>query len=485
MRLGLLIVVLVLGLVTASWAAKDDTRLVSRAAGAAGAKANAAATIGAISADGRVIAFDSLATNLDAADLDATRDVFLRDAQAGTTTLVSRAAGAGGAAANANSFAARVSAGGRFVAFSSIATNLHPDDADGLSDVFVRDLQTATVRLASRATGLAGPKDNGGASTPAISADGRFVAFASVGTNLPGDPDTTSDVFVRDLETGTTTLVSRATGVAGAKGNSVSFAPAISADGRLVSFTSAATNLDPGDADPVQDVYVRDVQAATTTLVSRATGVAGVKGNAVSTQAQVAAGGRFVVFLSAANNLTPETVGEAGQIFRRDLQTATTTLVSRASGPAGAPAADGVLASSISADGRLVGFGSTATNLHADDADATSDAFLRDLQATTTTLLSRASGAAGAKGNAASGGPAISGDGRVVAFGSFATNLDPDDGDATADVFTRELGAAQPPRASRRPACPRAGPERRPQDPGRPRRPGSRPLPDVQSAFSR
>ena len=136
------------------------------------------------------------------------------------------------------------------MAFASIASNLDPADADIRSDVFVRDLVGGTTTLVSRATGAAGTKGDGTSLPPDISADGRYVAFASTATNLdPADSDANGDVFVRDLQTGTTTLVSRATGSA-RRATAASWAPSISDDGRHVAFESEATNLDPlGDAE--------------------------------------------------------------------------------------------------------------------------------------------------------------------------------------------------------------------------------------------
>src|SRR5262249_31066259 len=129
----------------AASAAKDDLDLISRASGASGAAANAFALDATISGDGRVVAFDSFASNLDPADGDMIDDVFLRDAQTNTTTLVSRASGANGAKANALSLDPAVSADGRFVAFTSRASNLDPADGDTTVDVYVRDLQANTT----------------------------------------------------------------------------------------------------------------------------------------------------------------------------------------------------------------------------------------------------------------------------------------------------------------------------------------------------
>jgi RTX calcium-binding nonapeptide repeat (4 copies) len=142
-RWGVVVVCLGLALAAAggaAWAAKDDVELVSRAGGASGAKGNGDSSVPALSADGRLVAFQSGASNLHPDDGDFTQDVFVRDLQAGTTTLVSRAAGAAGGKGNSFSFEAAVSADGRFVAFSSLASNLHPDDGDNTQDVFRREV---------------------------------------------------------------------------------------------------------------------------------------------------------------------------------------------------------------------------------------------------------------------------------------------------------------------------------------------------------
>jgi hypothetical protein len=196
-------------------------------------------------------------------------------AASGNLDLVSRASGASGAKGNGLSKVIGISGDGRFVAFSSLATNLSPDDGDATYDSYVRDLQTGTTTLVCRASGADGAKGNGASADGAVSADGRFVAFESGATNLdPDDGDAIFDAYVRDLQTNTATLASRASGAGGAKGNGNSWRPAISADGRFVAFRSGATNLSPDDGDATEDVFVRDLQANTTTLVSRATGPA-------------------------------------------------------------------------------------------------------------------------------------------------------------------------------------------------------------------
>jgi Tol biopolymer transport system component len=399
----------------------------------AGVEGDGQSDAAAISADGRYVAFQSVATNLHPDDADGTFDIFVRDRQAGATTLVSRATGATGAKGNGDSFSPAISADGRFVAFFSRASNLHPDDADTTDDVFVRDLQTNATTLVSRAAGVSGAKGNSASTTPAISSDGLYVAFTSSATNLhPDDPDVVPDVFVRDLQANTVTLVSRATGVSGAKGNSNSTGPAISADGRYVAFTSLGNNLHADDADSTQDVFARDLQTSTTTLVSRATGASGAKGNGTSGGPDISGDGRFVAFGSNASNLHADDPDPNPDAFVRDLQASTTTLVNRASGASGAKGNQFGTSPHISPDGRFVAFGSVATNLHPDDADLFSDIFVRDLQTSTTVLASRS--AAGVKGNDNSVAPDISA-GALVAFASSANNLVPNDDNTVRDVF--------------------------------------------------
>jgi Tol biopolymer transport system component len=452
-----IVVTLCLGLVPVAlaapaWAAKGDLDLVSRAAGATGTFGNGSSEESAISADGRYVAFTSWASNLHPDDGDINTDVFVRDLEEGTVTLVSRATGADGdkAAGDNSGFFSNVStspaisADGRYVAFQSRASNLHPDDGDRTLDVFVRDLEANTTTLVSRAGGADGAKANGpswaGSHRAAISADGRYVAFESWASNLhPDDGDTTPDVFVRDLEAHTTTLVSRAGGADGDKGDDYAVSPAISADGRFVAFESDATNLHPDDGDSNYDVFVRDLEAHTTTLVNRATGAAGDKGDDQGFNPAISADGRFVAFESDATNLHPDDGDSNYDVFVRDLEAHTTTLVNRATGAAGDKGDDEGFNPAISADGRFVAFESGASNLHPDDGDLNNDVFVRDLEAHTTTLVSRATGATGANGNDQSYTPAISADGRFVAFESYATNLHPDDGNGLQDVFRRDV----------------------------------------------
>src|SRR5262249_2293834 len=161
--------------------------------------------------------------------------------------------------------------------------NLSPDDGPA-RDVFVRDLQANTTTFVSRATGAGGAAGDGDSANPSISGDGRLVAFGSFADNLhPADPDPSQDRFAPDVQAHVTTLGDRATGAGGVKANNFTSTPAISAGGRFVAFESSASNLDPADHDIGDDLFRRDLQTNTTVLVSRASGAAGAKGNDAST----------------------------------------------------------------------------------------------------------------------------------------------------------------------------------------------------------
>jgi Tol biopolymer transport system component len=224
-----------------------------------GKEANGASSFPSISADGRYVAFESIATNLVAGDGNGTSDVFVHDRQTKDTTRVSLHTD--GTEGNLESNSPSISSDGRYVAFVSNATNLVAGDLNGLFDVFVHDLQAGeTTRVSVDSAGVEG---NGNSSFPSISGDGRYVAFESDADNLVAD-DTNNkiDIFVHDLQTGTTTRVS--VDLAGVEGNDNSNAPSISADGSSVIFESDATNLVGvgNDSNGVPDIFADDLQAA-------------------------------------------------------------------------------------------------------------------------------------------------------------------------------------------------------------------------------
>ena len=218
----------------------------------------------AISADGRFVAFTSRASTLVPDDTNNAHDIFVHDRETGVTERVSVASD--GTEGNGTSLGVAISADGRFVAFESASSNLVPDDTNGVDDIFVHDRETEVTERVSVASD--GTEGNGHSQTyPAISADGRFVAFASMADNLaPGITNESADVFVHDRETGVTERVSVASD--GTEGNGDSLRPTITADGRHVVFNSTASNLVPTDTNGVHDVFVHDRETGVTERVS-------------------------------------------------------------------------------------------------------------------------------------------------------------------------------------------------------------------------
>jgi Tol biopolymer transport system component len=341
------------------------------------------ATGGALSADGRFAAFESEAPALGLPDgVDAA--VFVRDRVTGEATLASRADGPAGAPLPVESDLPAISADGRRVAFT---VGNGPERG-----VWVRDLAAGRTFLASRADGPEGEPANAESRYPVLDADGSRVAFASSATNLgDGDADSLQDVHVRDLDSGRTILASR--GASGAKGDGDSGLSDISADGTRIAFVSQAANLGDGDADTQTDVHLRDLSAETTTLVDATPD--GTKSNASAFRLSMDASGTRVAFESRASNL-PGGNGTHSQIYVRDLAAGTLVLASRADGPDGAVGADHSLIPVISPDGGSVAFASLAPNLSPGTPDGVAEAYIRDLSAGRTELVSRESGADGA-----------------------------------------------------------------------------------------
>ena len=322
-----------------------------------------------------------------------------------------------------------LSSDGRYVAFSSAASNLVPGDTNGTKDVFVHDRQTGTTERVSVASG--GAEGNSDSDRPSISADGRYVAFFSVASNLvPGDTNSAWDIFVHDRQTGATERVSMATG--GAEGNGWSQNSSLSADGRYVAFVSAASNLVPEDTNGKPDAFVHDRQTGATERVSVATG--GAEGNSDSDRPSISADGRYVAFFSVASNLVPGDTNSAWDIFVHDRQTGATERVSMATG--GAEGNNGSAYPSISADGRYVAFESTASNLVSGDTNGSVDIFVHDRQTGATNRASTASD--GTQGNGSSYYPSLSADGSSIAFPSVASNLVPGDTNGFFDIFETE-----------------------------------------------
>jgi hypothetical protein len=433
-----LAVSMVVAMSTSAAAAPGDTIFVSRADGANGLAGDEDSFLPSTNADGRLVAFQSNANNLSADDDDNVDNIFVRDIRNGRTRLVSRADGANGAGADKASTVPSISGMDR-VAFQSRATNLSAVDLDAVEDVFARDVGDGTTVLVSRENGTTGAAGDGDSGFASISQSGRFVAFQSDANNLSAnDNNAVTNVFVRDLQNNTTRLVDRANGTNGAAADAGAAFPSISANGRYVAFESDANNLSANDNNAVTNLFVRDLQNGSTRLVSRADGSNGAGADDSSSNPSISGNGRYVAFESNANNLSGTDNDNVSNVFVRDLQNGTTRLTSRASGTSGAGADDASLSASISGNGRYVAFESLADNLSADDDNNVFNVFVRDLDQRTTTLASRASGTNGPGGNDSSNFPAMSVDGVSVAFQSAADNLSAEDDNNVVNIFVRQ-----------------------------------------------
>ena len=505
-----------------------------------------------VSTNGRFALFESSASNLVPGDTNNASDVFVRDLVSGTSVLVS--ASKNGGFADAASYSSVVTPDGRYVAFVSAADNLVQGDTNGIPDVFVRDLATATTTLVS----VGAQPGNGfysdvGSDVPVITPDGRYVAFYSTATNLVPGTDGTGNIYVRDLVAGTTIWASsdalaamqsvepatnvisfnpamsfdgryigfeavvypqlsraiilrydvqtahtdlietnaalstgsgyesiqnlgmtpdgrflayaantndasgtatcirvwdsqsgRSVLVSGSLSNTVqtgssSDSPVIDDSGRLVAFLSSASDLVTNSVPGDEHLYVRDLQAGTTTLVDADTNGVGSPIDPVTAPA-MSADGRFISFASLDGSLVPADRNRAYDVFVRDLANAATEMVSvrHPALPSFTPdGPSGISPLSVSSDARFVAFWSEADDLVANDTNAQRDVFFRDLLTGTNALVSVDTN--GFAGDGESTDPAISVDGRYVAFTSLADNLVGGDNNHGQDVFLRDL----------------------------------------------
>lgn len=461
-----------------------------------------------VSSNGQFVAFVGSGTNLVANSLAGEFHVYLRDQQAGITELVDEDTNGVGSGVFPATFPG-LSADGRFVVFDGVKGNLAPNDRNHANDVFVRDPDAETTELISvpdPTLTSQTPNGSSGFYPGSVSADGRYVAFSSDADDLiPGDTNRQRNVFVRDLLLGTNVLVSADTNEAAASG--FSFEPAISGDGRYVAFSSYATNLIAGDANSSQDVFLRDLQLRTTTLVSAS--LDGIHpGNSNSFSPTISGDGRYVLFHSTASNLAPGSFGSGIEnLFLRDVQQGTNYALTMATSGTGVFAAamtpDGRFivyagiangtsvglyvwdtlaaariytnaalstAVSISSDGRRLAYLTGSLNVvdlslnsnwvasagvftshpglrfsgdgrwlvyatsavnALGDTNTVQDVYLYDFQTGTNFLIS-------AGGNGASDSPDISADGRFVVYRSAATNLVAGDVNGFPDVFVND-----------------------------------------------
>jgi len=380
-----------------------------------------------LSADGRYVAFMSAAPDLVGGDTNGVSDVFVRDLDAGLTRLVS--VSSSGEQANLESYGPAISADGRYVAFVTDASNLVPGDTNGATDVFMRDLATGVTQRVS--VNSSGHQQNGFyTSAPGISADGRYVVFASNASNLVrGDTNGYEDVFRHNVNTGVTRRVSVSS--SGQQANYVSDYPVISGSGGYVAFVSNASNLVPGDGNGVFDVFRHNMKTGLTRRMSVNSNNHG--GRWPSYSPAISDNGRYVAFSSRASNLVAGDTNEMSDVFLRDPVTGVTQRVSvSSSGQQGGLSSGGPM---LSPGGHRVAFVSDAWNLVPGDTNGFSDVFVRNLQTGTTRRVSLTWDGHQADDDSYHAG--LCADWRLVVFISRASNLVPGDTNDTQDVFAR------------------------------------------------
>jgi len=450
-----------------------------------------------ISANGDQVLFESSASNLVPDDTNNATDVFLRNVTNETTLLVS--VSTNGGVANGACRGSMLTPDGRFVTFVSAANNLVPEDTNGIPDVFVRDLQTGATLLASvgAKTRPGGSLPISASEAPVISPDGRYVAFISSATNLVSAATNATDIYRRDLVSGSTTWVSagaRAAAQSAQLGSSViTYNHTLSDDGQFVAFevspwppsitanrglvlryspTSGLTEVvhtnatvQAGAPEDMRSlamspdgrfiafiantndssgrttcVLVWDAQTGATTLASGTLSDA-VPPNSICQWPVVDPTGRWVAFLSSATNLTTNTLAGEYHLYVRDRQSGTTTLVDADRNGAGAGVSPST-APGWSADGRFVTFEVADSNLVENDRNHASDVFVRDLGSNSTELISARHPTLGTVTPNALSSPSAfsaSADGYRIAFSSEADNLVVNDTNQFRDVFVRDL----------------------------------------------
>jgi Tol biopolymer transport system component len=323
-----------------------------------------------ITPDGRYVAFQSQATTLVPHDTNRSLDVFVRDRQTGSVERVSVASN--GEQGDADSEAPSISSDGRYVAFHSRSTNFAPDTSPSTPQVYVRDRLAGTTTLVS--VNAAGQMGTDGSVNPSISGDGARIAFESGATNLALGADSGFlNVYVRDRQAGTTVRASRTP--TGDGGNGASLEPAISLDGRFVAFQTQATDLTEG-LSGLGDIVVHDLLAGITERITVAADGGPIDGLQTGTPA-ISRDGRYVAFHTDASNLIGNDTNGQRDVYLRDRQAGTTQRVSVTAG--GAQSAGPGGAQSISANGRVVAFDSSSFDLVSNDADPNADVYVRVL----------------------------------------------------------------------------------------------------------
>ncbi len=432
-----------------------DIDLVSRSY--SGGPADASARYPHMSADGRVVVFESRASNIDPMDPNTVSDVFVRDMETGFTRLVS-VNNAGTGPGNGDSYRPRISPDGRFVAFTSYASNIAPSgfDSNNVSDVFVRDLLTGVTVPVSVNVSESATANNGSYNKPDVTCNGTyvFVVFDTYSSDVVADPSSGSrnQIYLRripvstfsSITSGDTIMVST-NGAGDIAGDGNSQGPVVAmGDGNVcVAWYSAATNLNTSDTGPGEDVYYRRYTVGqapvdgSAILVSVRSGGAG-PGNGDSQSPAISGDGRFVAFETEATDLLPTLTdlngcrdiymrgpmyGGAAQTIRVSVNSDGTQALSDCEYP------------SVSYDGRFVTFSSIAPNLVGDDTNGADDVFLRDMVNSTTVRVSMTIFAGETSGDSDSA--VVSWDGTIVVFDSSAPNIMPGLAFSSTQVYRR------------------------------------------------
>ena len=390
----------------------------------------------AISGDGRLVIFASDATNLVPGDGNGAKDIFLHDWGTGQTELLSL--NSTGEEGNASSTWPDISADGRWVAFSSAASNLVPNDTNNAEDIFLFDLQRGGIERLSLSA--AGNQVDRASTQPVLSGDGRYVAFVSTATNLfYGATSGRQEIFLLDRSDRSLHWVSRP--LSGMVNNGESMEPAISSDGNWVAFSSTSTNLVSSDESPMRDIFLWSRASGSLFRVSETDG--GQDADSASYYPALNADGRYLVFKTYSSTLIDTDNNGFADIYLYNRVADTLEIVSLTSnseqaltGPSDEPA--------ITADGRYIAFRSNASDLVPGDSNGSADVFIRDRQGGTT-LASSSTDFNQANGSSYT--PAISAVGQALTFYSEAYNLDllRVDDNESGDVFAHGQPPAPPP----------------------------------------
>jgi Tol biopolymer transport system component len=408
-----------------------------------------------VSGSGRYVVFASSARLVEA-DRNQLGDVYVLDLATGECTLES--AGPGGSPGNGESVSPVISRDGRYVVFESAAGNLLDTQVlPGISRVFLRDREEGLTRLLS--ANANGEPANGTSGNPAISADGTVVVFESTATNLVESGDIARrsvGIYLVRLTSGLRARLDLTS--AGGRRAGQSMSPAISADGRFVAFASKADLtcgeastcvIEPSATKGVADIYLRDTRTNTTRRVTRS--YAGGDPNGPSYHPAISGDGRHVAFVSEASNLTRDPAGRTAHIYVHDLGTGITDLVSRT--PSGRPANGPSLRPALSQDGATVAFQSLANNLVCEgrcpggqpDINLVWDVFVYDRFTRRTVRVSTDIGEEWMENSRA---PSLDDAGQVIAFGSRHP-IDGRDEARDEDLYVYRLLPTPPPSASR------------------------------------